>query len=319
MDNSRVHPNSKEMPMSRFAVIDFGSNTIRLCVYQVEDAVEGSITKKHLSTLLNYKVMAGISSYVKDGKISDKGIKKAARTIKEQHERARYFDCKRIEVFATAVLRNCQNSAEAQMTIERDCELPITILSNEEEAHLGLVGAKLDGPIADAIMVDIGGGSTELTVLTAGNEGACTSLPQGSLSSFSMHTKGILPTKKEIEQIESEFKKLFDMLPKKVYRSKDLVGIGGAIRSAAKVYGDIFRGGKRSNTLTLDQVNDLLASYHEDPAGFMRSALQTIPDRIHTFIPGCVLIRLIFERTGAQRMRIAKHGVREGFLIERML
>lgn len=305
--------------MSRFAVIDFGSNTIRLCVYQVDDVTQGSITKKHLSTLLNYKVMAGISSYVKDGKISDKGIKKAARTIKEQRERATYFDCERIEVFATAVLRNCHNSAEAQAAIEKACELPITILSNEEEAHLGLVGAKLDGPIDDATMVDIGGGSTELTALAAGIENASTSLPQGSLSSFSMYVKGILPTEQEIDQIESAFEKLFDELPKKAYRNKDLVGIGGAIRSAAKVYGDVFRAGKRSNTLTPDQIDELLHSYYDAPANFMRCALQTIPDRIHTFIPGCVLIKLIFERTGAQRMRIAKHGVREGFLIERML
>ena len=305
--------------MSRFAVIDFGSNTIRLCVYQVDSITQGSITKKHLSTLLNYKVMAGISSYVQDGKISDKGIKKAARTIKEQRERAAYFDCERIEVFATAVLRNCQNSSEAQAAIEKACELPITILSNEEEAHLGLVGAKLDGPIEDATMVDIGGGSTELTALTSGIEHASTSLPQGSLSSFSMYVGGILPTKEEIAQIESAFEKLFDKLPKKIYRNKDLVGIGGAIRSAAKVYGDIFRAGKRSNTLTPDQIDELLHSYCDAPADFMRCALQTIPDRIHTFIPGCALIKLIFERTGAQRMRIAKHGVREGFLIERML
>lgn len=305
--------------MSRFAVIDFGSNTIRLCVYQVEDATEGSITKKHLSTLLNYKVMAGISSYVKDGKITEKGIKKAARTIKEQRERAAHFDCELIKVFATAVLRNCKNSKDAQAAIEKACELPITILSNEEEAHLGLVGAKLDGPIEDATMVDIGGGSTELTALAAGLETASTSLPQGSLSSFSMYVDGILPTKKEMERIEEEFEKLYAEPPKKTYKNKDLVGIGGAIRSAAKVYGDIFRAGKRSNTLLPEHLDDLLLSYQEDPAGFMRCALQTIPDRIHTFIPGCILIKHVFDKTGAMQLRIAKHGVREGFLIERML
>jgi exopolyphosphatase/guanosine-5'-triphosphate,3'-diphosphate pyrophosphatase len=309
----------KEIFMNRFAVIDFGSNTIRLCVYQVEDTTEGSITKKHLSTLLNYKVMAGISSYVKEGKISDKGIKKAARTIKEQHERAKYFNCTRIEVFATAVLRNCKNSCEAQRTIEKACGLPITILSNEAEAHLGVVGAKLDGPIEDATMVDIGGGSTELTALSAGLETASTSLPQGSLSSFSMYVNALLPTEKEMERIESEFEKLYALLPKKDFKSKTLVGIGGAIRSAAKVYGDIFCAGKRSNVLLLQHIDDVLYSYREDPEGFMRCALQTIPDRIHTFIPGCILIKHVFEKTGADRLRIAKHGVREGFLIEHML
>lgn len=305
--------------MAHYAVIDFGSNTIRLCVYRVEAVSEGTITKKDVSTILNYKVMAGISAYVNDGVLSEKGIKRAARTIREHCQRASYFDCERIEVFATAVLRNCTNSASAQRAIEDACGMPLTVLSNEEEAHLGLVGALLDGPIDDATMVDIGGGSTELTTLEDGVERAGTSLPQGSLSSFSMFVSGILPSEHEMARIEAAFEDLLDTLPKKTYRSEQLVGIGGAIRSAAKVYGDIFQAGKRSNLLLPDHIDDILLAYREDPGAFMHAALRTIPDRIHTFIPGCILIKLVFARTGATRLRIAKHGVREGFLIERML
>lgn len=305
--------------MSRHAVIDFGSNTIRLCVYQVDDTIEGPITKKNISTLLNYKVMAGLSSYVEDGKLSEKGIKKASRTIREQSERAAYFDCGRIEVFATAVLRNCKNNADAKRAIEEACGLPITILSNEEEAHLGLVGAQLDGPIDDATLVDIGGGSTELTALSRGAERVGTSLPQGSLSSFSMFVKGILPTKKEMDKIATRFDELYASLPKKTYENKNLVGIGGSIRSAAKVHGDIFRSGKRASTLLPEQIDEILESYRAEPEAFMRSAIQTIPDRVHTFIPGCVIIKEVFSLTKAKQLRIAKNGVREGFLIDRVL
>ena len=51
--------------MSRYAVIDFGSNTIRLCIYALPDVPSDSLTKKDITVLLNYKEMAGISSYVK--------------------------------------------------------------------------------------------------------------------------------------------------------------------------------------------------------------------------------------------------------------
>ena len=305
--------------MSRYAVIDFGSNTIRLCVYDVTAKPGEPLTKKDLSTLLNYKVMAGISSYIEDGVLSEKGIKKAARTIKEQCERARYFQCDKTCVFATAVLRNCKNSDRAHRAIEKACGMPVVLLSNEEEAHLGLVGASLDAPIEDATMVDIGGGSTELTALKDGEERASTSLPQGSLSSFSMFVSGILPNASEMKAIEQNFDQLYDLLPQKAFKNKQLVGIGGAIRSAAKVYGDIFQAGKRSNILLPEQVGDLLSSYCSDPEGFMRAALQTIPDRVHTFIPGCILIATVFKKTGARELRIAKHGVREGYLIDRIL
>ena len=49
--------------MSRYAVIDFGSNTIRLCIYALPDVPSDSLTKKDITVLLNYKEMAGISSY----------------------------------------------------------------------------------------------------------------------------------------------------------------------------------------------------------------------------------------------------------------
>ena len=70
--------------MSRYAVIDFGSNTIRLCIYALPDVPSDSLTKKDITVLLNYKEMAGISSYVKNGKLSEKGIKKASRILREQ-------------------------------------------------------------------------------------------------------------------------------------------------------------------------------------------------------------------------------------------
>lgn len=119
--------------------------------------------------------------------------------------------------------------------------------------------------------------------------------------------------------IAEVFDALYADLPETVFEHKELVGIGGAIRSAAKVYGDVFREGKRSSELLPQQLDEILAAYSRDPDAFMIKALQTIPDRIHTFIPGCVIIARVFALTGAHKLRIAKHGVREGFLIERIL
>ena len=305
--------------MSRYAVIDFGSNTIRLCIYALPDTLTHPLTKKDITVLLNYKEMAGISSYIKKGKLSEKGIKKASHIIAEQVERASYFSPDEIRVFATAVLRNAKNSEGAKQAIEEACGLPITLLTNEEEALLGLVGATLDEAIDTATLVDIGGGSTELTALSQASLQTATSLPLGSLSSFTQYVSGILPSTSEMAAIAEAFDALFADLPETIFEHKELVGIGGAIRSAAKVYGDVFREGKRSSELLPEQIDEILAAYSRDPDAFMIKALQTIPDRIHTFIPGCVIIARVFALTKARRLRIAKHGVREGFLIERIL
>lgn len=305
--------------MSRYAIIDFGSNTIRLCIYRVDAEREDAVGHKDFSTLLNMKEMAGISSYIQDGMLTSKGIKKAARTIREHAACASYFDCEQTVVFATAVLRNCKNSKAAKRAIEKSCGLPIIVLSNEEEAHLGMMGARLDCSLANATMVDIGGGSTELTALTRGVERMGTSIPQGSLSSFTQFVEGLLPTERELKQIAAAFDDLYAREDQKAFVRKNLIGIGGAIRAAAKVYGDVFREGKRSAVLLPDQVEEMLAAYRKNGDELMHRAIKTIPDRIHTFIPGCVIIHRVFDKTGARKLTVAKHGVREGFLVERVL
>ena len=128
--------------MPNYAVIDLGSNTIRLVVYEVKDDRRKTYSSKDFKSLINDKVMAGLSAFVTaDGTFTDDGVRRAASVLKGHAKRARYFDCKRIDVFATAVLRNAANSAEAVAAIERESGLTIDLLSAADEAHLGFAGA----------------------------------------------------------------------------------------------------------------------------------------------------------------------------------
>lgn len=305
--------------MSRYGIIDLGSNTIRLCIYEVNSAPHEPLRKKDIDTLLNYKAMAGLASHVEDGAMTDEGIKRAIKTINAHLRRAAHFNCQRIDIFATAVLRNCSNSHKATAAIEEAIGMRISILSNEEEAHLGYLGARLDQKLEEGTMVDIGGGSTELTSIKGGFDLAKISIPQGSLSSFATYVKGLLPTQKEVEAIAQAFSELAVKEETDVYRSTQLYGIGGSIRSAAKLYGDLCNNGNRFNYLLPEHVEAILGLYAEDPNGFAHNALRTVPDRIHTIIPGCVIIREAFALCGGERLDICKFGVREGYLADRVL
>ena len=74
--------------MARFGIIDFGSNTIRLCIYEVTCTPRKPLLKKDIQTLLNYKVMAGLAAHIKDGTMTEAGIKKAIKTINAHLRRA---------------------------------------------------------------------------------------------------------------------------------------------------------------------------------------------------------------------------------------
>lgn len=305
--------------MARYGIIDFGSNTIRLCIYEVSCAPRKPLQKKDVKNLLNYKIMAGIASYVKDGVMNQQGIQKAIKVINAHLRRASHFSCERIDIFATAVLRNCTNAREATMAIENGINKRITILSNEEEAHLGYVGACLDRALTNGTMVDIGGGSTELTHINSGLDLDKISIPQGSLSSFANYVQGLLPTNKEMDALAKHFRSLATKLGADVYTASQLYGIGGSIRSAAKVYGDLCNEGERLEYLLPEHLDSILALYEKDAGAFAHQALHTVPDRIHTFIPGCIIIREIFNLCKADRLDIIKFGVREGYLAERVL
>ena len=305
--------------MPNYGIIDLGSNTIRLCVYEVKDNSKRRYCRKDFRTLLNNKVMAGLSAHVVEGVFTETGVAHALDVLAGHAKRLKYFDCERTDIFATAVLRNSKNSTEAVRAIERGSGFSISLLSAEDEAHLGFVGASCDRPIERGTLIDIGGGSTELTRIEDGSDYDNASLGQGSLSSFAAHVRGILPTQAEAEAIEEALEARLAPLDASRYRCDELYGIGGSVRAAAKAYAEIFGSGTRPETLARDDVDAIIEACFADPDSFAHTALKAAPDRIHTLVPGCLIIRRLLDDFGARSLSIRKKGVREGYLIERML
>ena len=306
--------------MSNYGVIDLGSNTIRLVVYETRDDRRKACGCKEFKSLINDKVMAGLSAYVENGVFSQAGIDRAVNVLKGHAKRARYFDCKKLEVFATAVLRNASNSAQAVEEIAGRTGLPIVLLSARDEAHLGFVGATCDRPAGDGTLVDIGGGSTELTRIEGGRDFDNASMGQGSLSSFARHVRGVLPDRAEMERIAEELRDRLDALPRRdAYRCDTLYGIGGSVRAAAKMLEQVTGAEARPKTMTKRAIHEILEWCRNDPNAFAHTALKASAERVHTLVPGCVILCTLFEELGAKKLEVCKHGVREGYLIDRML
>lgn len=307
--------------MPNFAVIDLGSNTIRLVVYEVKDDHRKTYTNKDFKSLINDKVMAGLSAFVADdGTFTEDGVRRAVDVLKGHAKRARYFDCKRIDVFATAVLRNAINSAEAVAAIERETGLSITLLSAADEAHLGFAGATCDREIERGTLVDIGGGSTELTRVEDGRDFDNVSLSQGSLSSYASFVRAILPTPEEMDAVVGALYERLAALPDQdAYRSPVIYGIGGSVRAAAKMNAQLSGEIARPKTMTADQIREILDLCRTDPDTFAHHALKASAERVHTLVPGCLILSTLMSDFRAERLDICKYGVREGYLIERVL
>ncbi len=311
--------------MSNCAIIDLGSNTIRLVVYDVRSANDVNTKSRPFKSLVNDKVMAGLAAFVVDGVFTDEGIVRAAAVLKGHLKRANALRCKQVCIFATAVLRNARNCKSAVCALEEAVGQPIVVLSAQEEAYLGFVGAQIDGSLGCATLVDIGGGSTELTCVKDNVDIDGISIGFGSLSSFTRFVSGILPTEDEMGAINKAFLELLDMTCEKndvqadIFRTQHLFGVGGSVRAAAKMLAQIRHLPERPQVLTPQDLDDMLSLSIQDPHGFAHAALKACVERIHTLVPGCVILRAIFEKSGARELRIRKHGIREGFLMTRVI
>ena len=197
-----------------YGVIDVGSNTIRLCIYDVEDG--------RIIPLFSTKNTAGLIDYVNDGELSKKGIRKACAVLEGYKETGKKVGIDHLFVFATASLRNISNSREAVKKIQDTTGLTIDVLSGEEEARLDFQGASFEKKMELGIMVDIGGGSTEIVSFEDGNIKDAVSLEIGSLYMYKNYVSGLFPDKGERKAIQRavrlELKKA-DFLKGQSYKS----------------------------------------------------------------------------------------------------
>lgn len=301
--------------MARLGVIDLGSNSIRLVVYETKK----TDAAKPFRTLVDEKKMAGLSAYTASGALGEEGVARAVAVLRDLLKLAGNLDCDRVDIFATAVLRNCTNSTQATSAIEEALGCAVRVLSSREEAHLGFVGASIGTPLDAGTLIDIGGGSTELTALRADGDHDGISIPFGCVLAYADYVRCVLPTPAECRAIAEAFRKKLDALPNlEAYRSERIYGIGGSVRAVAKMVAAVW-GGARPKIIRRADLEGLTDLLQGDVSAFAHRAVKAAPDRVHSLVPGMIILRTLAEELGATEVVPCKHGIREGYLVTFMM
>lgn len=293
-------------------VIDVGSNTIRLCIY---DVVDGQI-----KSLFSNKTTAGLIGYVSEGKLSKKGIKKACDVLNMYKEMASHIQLKELFVFATASLRNISNTDQAVQTIQEETGIKIDILTGLEEATLDFNGAAQTMQLDKGVLVDIGGGSTEILMYADGNIQDAVSLQVGSLSLYNNYVSRLFPKNHEKEHIRekvlSQLKKV-EFVKQRTFQT--MVGIGGTIRAVKKLNHNILGLPKEWDTMASKNIPLLLKQFENEEKSTLKKILNSSPDRIHTLIPGTLILDTICRSLRCQEIKVSNYGVREGYLYKKVV
>ena len=288
----------------RCGVVDLGSNSVRLVVF------EGS--GRNPQAIFNEKAVLGLGRGLQTtGQLNPDAIEPALTVLARYFAVATAMQAAPLEVLATAAVRDAENGPAFVAALqERMPGVPVRILTGVEEAGFSADGVLLGFPGADGILADLGGGSLEAVRLDAGRVTEAASLPIGSLR-LADRSGGDIARARAVA--EAELTKLPWLASG---GGRDLYLVGGAWRALARIH--------------IAQTNYPLAIVHHyvlrrdearDLAGVVMSASKRSLDRM----PGApqkrlsdlpyaaVVMRRLLRATGAGRVVFSANGLREGW------
>ena len=292
-------------------VIDIGSNSMRLAVYEV--------SKEKFRILWKEKVMAGLAGYIDGNRLSEEGIARACCGLFRFRELLDLLQVEQVSVFATASLRNISNTAEAVEQIKEKTGFAVEVISGEEEAEFGFRGALCEFDLQAGVFADIGGASTEVAHFRAGRLTDGQSFSVGSLKLYKDCVRKILPGLGSLERITKQIQTAMGPgdLAENVY-GETLVCVGGTARAALKLIRKQFQLPSGSRGITTEQLEALCTMLCRGDKAAVQLILQHVPERIHTIVPGVLILRSLARQQKVANVVVSRYGVREGYLCQRI-
>lgn len=295
----------------KYALIDMGSNSIRLTVYDVD--------KTNFKVLFKEKIMAGLAGYVENGRLSQDGLDCACWSLREFQTTLSLLQIEHLAVFATASLRNISNTGQAVAQICQATGLEVEVLSGESEAECGFYGAICDVQIDHGIFADVGGASAELALFTDRQLQQAGSVPVGSLKLYRDCVKKILPGKDSRKRLENAIQIAFEHSAlAEIPAQEHLVCVGGTARASLKLCRRLFGLPDHCRTMTREQLNLLAERLLRTDKKASDLILRYEPERIHTLIPGIMILQYLVQRYDVSDITVSHYGVREGYLRQKI-
>jgi exopolyphosphatase / guanosine-5'-triphosphate,3'-diphosphate pyrophosphatase len=297
------------------AVIDVGSNSGRV-------AVLAPTGDGHLEMLSDARTSLHlIDDVAARGRLSAEAMERVVRAVRDFLCIARTARAGQVVAVGTAAVREAGNGAELVERLRRETGVVLEILDGAEEAHYALVGAVHGLAVEDGLLVDIGGGSLELSLFRAREAVGTWSLPLGAGRLTGRFLASDPPKHGEVRALREHVEATLDEVGAPVLEPTDqMVGTGGTIRNLAKVH----RAGTaypipRMHGYTLDR--DDVRHTVDRLAAASSSRRVAIPglsrDRADTITGGGLAVLTVMTHVEARSLMVSGQGLREGVALAR--
>jgi exopolyphosphatase/guanosine-5'-triphosphate,3'-diphosphate pyrophosphatase len=302
----------------RLGAIDIGTNTIKLLVAEVDP--EGG-----MEVLLREKSLVRLGSEsLTRGELPEEATVATADTIRGFLRSIRGCGAELGRAVATCAVREASNSAAFLEEIRQRTSVSVDVISGDEEARLVNLAVRSEFPsrLDPLLLIDIGGGSTELVISDGPRVRYTESLPLGVVRLAARYARNDPPSREDRAAMKKEIRavarKACDEIRKVGFRT--CVGSSGTIQSLSLVHEASILGreptptGHRALTREgLKRVGRLLARTTE------REKLRIDgldPKRRDIAVPGAILLAWLLKRTGADSIEVGERGLREGVLLD---
>lgn len=284
----------------KYAAIDIGTNAARLLVGEVMSKDQSFFIKKISYTRIPLRLGEDV---FESGKVSKDKIDDFLKTMKAFKLISEIFDVQEVRAVSTSAMREATNANKIIDSIKQETGIKLEIISGDEEASLifsNFFAMELDLSVP-FVVIDVGGGSTELSVFENGEKIAS--------KSFNVGTLRILKGKSD----ESVWENIHDWILKYVDLSSDhqIFGTGGNINKAHKMLGYSFE-----EPIGLDEMKELRDKLARLTIDERIDQFHMKPDRADVIVPALDIFSYILNEIGANSLMVPKVGLADGMIYE---
>jgi exopolyphosphatase/guanosine-5'-triphosphate,3'-diphosphate pyrophosphatase len=297
--------------METLAAIDIGSNALRLVIGQLDDHHDIKVLKK-----VREPVRLGKDVF-SDGEISRKTIQRSLESFEKFHTLIDRYGVKKARAVATSALREAKNRESFVAEVAKQIGLKIDIIDGMEEARLihSAVAHKIDLSDRTAVLIDIGGGSVELTVSVDGVIQGMKSFKIGTVRLLRMlEERGL--KERNLAALVAEPLKEIHAFVEKATKGEPIdfcVGTGGNIECLGKLRVALLH----RNSIYSLTVFELSQILHHLEGMSLKERIQYLrlrPDRADVVVPAGVVVHAIMREIPCETLMIPYVGLRDGIL-----
>jgi exopolyphosphatase/guanosine-5'-triphosphate,3'-diphosphate pyrophosphatase len=312
--------------MPRFAAIDVGSNALRLRVVEASAPSHGSGQKDQLPLLpdregtgpwrdlatLRAPVRLGAEVFV-SGRLAPASIGQACDALREFRGEMDRHKVDAYRAIATSAVREAKNGSTLVERARREAGIEVETIEGIEEARLIQLAVTRRIPVGDqrALLVDVGGGSTELTVLERGHTTFTMSLPLGTVRILEAYLKGVKTVDRRRERLLEEAidRALGEAIPQ-IGKVDVLVGTGGNVDTLFDLCP------AKGRSIDVPAAKSLFKKMCGMSNGERRDEFQLRPDRADTILPATAIFLRLAKKVDQATILAPGVGLAAGILEE---